>query len=142
MARNPGRPLSPHLGIWKWGPHMLVSILHRATGSAMAIGGGLIFLWWLAAAATGAEAYATFHYYVFDASDGATGGVIVNILARVAAVGLTWTFLQHLFSGLRHLMLDIGAGYELKTNRTGAILTIAASLFLTALIWVPLFWRH
>ena len=45
MARNTARPLSPHLTIWRWGPHMLVSILHRATGTALAIGGGTLFTW-------------------------------------------------------------------------------------------------
>ena len=58
MARNPGRPLSPHLTIWKWGPHMLVSILHRATGVANAIGGGILLIWWLLALAGGEASYA------------------------------------------------------------------------------------
>ena len=40
MHRNPSRPMSPHLTIWKWGPHMLVSILHRVTGAGLAIVGG------------------------------------------------------------------------------------------------------
>ena len=48
MHRNPTRPLSPHLTIWKWGPHMLVSILHRITGAGLAIVGGAAFVWWLA----------------------------------------------------------------------------------------------
>ena len=39
------RPLSPHLSIWKWGPHMLVSILHRVTGSGMATVGLAVLLW-------------------------------------------------------------------------------------------------
>ena len=43
------RPLSPHLQIWKWGPHMLVSILHRITGDGMALAGLGILLWWLGA---------------------------------------------------------------------------------------------
>jgi len=62
MAGRPmaPRPLSPHLSIWKWRVHMLVSILHRATGNAMAFAAVLLFLWWLIAAATGPEAYATF----------------------------------------------------------------------------------
>ena len=60
MHRNPSRPLSPHLSIYKWGPHMLVSILHRVTGAALATVGAAAFVWWLVAAASGAEAYATF----------------------------------------------------------------------------------
>ena len=54
------RPLSPHLQIWKWGPHMLVSILHRITGDGMAIVGLAVLLWWLGAMAGGPETYATF----------------------------------------------------------------------------------
>jgi succinate dehydrogenase / fumarate reductase cytochrome b subunit len=50
-------------------------------------------------------------------------------------VGLTWAFWQHLFSGLRHLVLDTGAGYELRANRFWAVMTLAGSLFATALTW-------
>jgi len=126
MSRNPGRPLSPHLTIWKWGPHMVVSILHRATGVGMAIMAGLGFVWWLVAAASGAEAYATFLK------------VATSWFGYLVAIGLTWAFLQHLFSALRHFVLDVGAGYELKINRTGAILTMAGSVVGTLLIWVPI----
>ena len=49
--------------------------------------------------------------------------------------GLTWAFWQHFFSGVRHLALDIGAGYELKINRLFSVLTIAAALLATALTW-------
>jgi len=135
MARNPGRPLSPHLTIWKWGPHMLVSILHRATGVALATGGAMLFVWWLSAIASGPEAYATFARYVIDAGD--TGGValVTTLLAKVAAIGLTWAFFQHMSTGIRHLVLDIGAGYELKTNRMFAQLTMVASTFLTLALW-------
>ncbi len=130
MARNPGRPLSPHLTIWKWGPHMLVSILHRATGSALAIGGGVLLVWWLTALAAGEASYAKF----VDLMTSDTSGRL-NWLPALILIGLTWSFLQHLCSGVRHLLLDTSAGYELKTNRTGAIATIAVSVILTLLIW-------
>jgi succinate dehydrogenase / fumarate reductase cytochrome b subunit len=123
MSRNPGRPLSPHLTIWKWGPHMLVSILHRATGTALAIGGGIGFVWWLVAAAMGPDAYATFYK------------VATSWFGYLVGVGLTWSFFQHMFTGLRHFVLDTGAGYELKTNRTFAILTMVGSLLVTLLVW-------
>lgn len=126
MSRNPGRPLSPHLTIWKWGPHMVVSILHRATGVGMAIVAGLAFVWWLVAAASGTEAYATFLK------------VATSWFGYLVAIGLTWSFFQHLFSGLRHFVLDIGAGYELKVNKTGAVLTMAGSVIVTLLIWAPI----
>ena len=59
-SRNPNRPLSPHLGIWRWGPHMLVSILHRLTGAALTVAGMALLCWWLIAIAAGPDAYATF----------------------------------------------------------------------------------
>ena len=130
MARNAARPLSPHLTIWRWGPHMLVSILHRATGTALAIGGGIVFTWWLVAAASGAEAYARFTDLLTVRSGN------LNIVGLVLFVGLTWSFLQHAFSGLRHFVMDTGAGYELKTNKTFAWATIGGSLIVTLLLWM------
>ena len=56
----------------------------------------------------------------------------------IVLVGITWAFFQHLLSGIRHLVLDTGAGYELNTNRFFAVMTIAGSLFLTALTWAML----
>src|SRR4051812_22190850 len=60
MANPANRPTSPHLTVWRWGPGMLVSILHRVTGAGLAILGLGILTWWLMAIATGADAYATF----------------------------------------------------------------------------------
>lgn len=123
MHRNPSRPLSPHLTIWRWGPHMLVSILHRVTGVGLATVGAAAFVWWLVAAATGADAYADF----LDHAD--------NWYGVVVAVGLSWAFFQHSLSGIRHFVLDIGAGYELGVNKFWSVMTMAGSIFLTALLW-------
>ena len=136
MARNPGRPLSPHLTIWRWGPHMLVSILHRATGTAMALGGGVMLASWLTALASGEESYA--RYVDLMTSD--EGGRL-NLVPAVILIGLTWSFLQHLCSGVRHLLLDTGAGYELKVNKIGALSTMVISVTLTLLIWGSIFLR-
>lgn len=126
MSRNAGRPLSPHLTIWRWGPAMAVSILHRATGVGLAIAGGLGFVWWLVAAASGADAYAKFL------------AVATSWFGYLVAIGLTWSFFQHLFSGLRHFVLDTGAGYDLRINRIGAFATIGGSVLITLLIWAPI----
>jgi succinate dehydrogenase / fumarate reductase cytochrome b subunit len=136
MSRNPGRPLSPHLTIWKWGPHMLVSILHRVTGTAMALGAAAILVWWLTAAAMGPQAYARF-LDVFTVQSGR-----LNIVGALFGIGFTWTFFQHMFSGIRHLVLDTGAGYELRINKIGSLLTIVGSIILTALIWAMILVRH
>lgn len=125
-ANQPGaknRPLSPHLQIWRWGPAMLVSILHRVTGGGLSVVGLAVLLWWLGALVSGPEAYAT-----FAGQAGTWYGLIV-------LVGLTWAFFQHLCTGLRHFVLDIGAGYELETNARWSIVTIVASVLLTAGVW-------
>jgi succinate dehydrogenase / fumarate reductase cytochrome b subunit len=115
---------------------MLGSILHRATGVAMALGGGIIFAWWLAAAAAGAKSYASFYAWVVEAQPGMAGQRVVNILALLAGIGFTWAFFQHMATGIRHFVLDVGAGYELRTNKTGAWATIAFSIVATGLFWL------
>jgi succinate dehydrogenase / fumarate reductase cytochrome b subunit len=123
MHRNPSRPLSPHLTIWKWGPHMLVSILHRVTGGGLTVVGSIALVWWLVAAASGAEAYRTFQ------------NMATSWIGIVIGVGLSWAFFQHTVSGLRHLVMDIGAGFELRANKFWATMTMAISLLLTAIFW-------
>ena len=122
-SRNPNRPLSPHLGIWRWGPHMLVSILHRVTGAALTIAGMALLCWWLIAIAAGPDAYAT---------------VATSPVGLFVLIGLTWAFFQHSFSGLRHLVMDIGAGFELATNKAMSIATIVGSLVATVVLWAYL----
>jgi len=125
-ANQPGarkRPLSPHLQIWRWGPAMLVSILHRVTGGGLSVVGLAVLLWWLGALVSGPDAYATF------------ASVMGSPIGLVVLVGLTWAFFQHLCTGLRHFVLDIGAGYELETNARWSVITIVASVLLTAGVW-------
>ena len=119
---------------------MLVSILHRATGDGMAILGALMLLWWLGAAASGAEAYANFVNIVWQQSEGASLSVW-NWFGRAVLIGLTWAFFQHSASGLRHLLLDTGAGYELNTNRMWAMVVAAVPAVLTAALWITILYR-
>lgn len=127
MATKGQRPLSPHLSIWRWGPQMLVSILHRVCGDGMAIVGAMGVVWWLFAAASGPAAYATFYRCAS------------SWIGYVVMIGLTWAFFEHLFSGIRHLVLDTGAGYELGVNRLWAMIIPAAAIFVTAAIWAAVF---
>ncbi|MFN2100497.1 succinate dehydrogenase, cytochrome b556 subunit [Altererythrobacter sp. MF3-039] len=117
------RPIAPHLQIWKWGPHMLVSILHRITGDGMAIVGLFVLLWWLGALASGPDYYATFAEWM------------TSPLGMVVLVGLSWAFFTHMVSGLRHFVLDIGAGYELDTNKMWSIASPILGIALTAIFW-------
>ena len=123
MASVKPRPLSPHLTIWRWGPHMAVSIIHRATGAALSFAGLGILTWWLFAISSGTDAYADF-------TKAAT-----HPIGLIVLIGLTWSFFQHLLSGIRHLVMDTGAAFELGINKTFAILTIVGSVLLTAALW-------
>ncbi|MBC7506637.1 MAG: succinate dehydrogenase, cytochrome b556 subunit [Sandarakinorhabdus sp.] len=129
MAGRPisPRPLSPHLSIWKWQVHAIVSILHRITGNAMALGAVVLFLWWLIAAASGPAAYATFT------------GVATGWFGMLVGFGFTWVFFQHLCSGIRHLVMDTGQGFDLATSRNAAWATLAVSTGLTILTWIMIF---
>jgi len=134
MATTGRRPISPHLLDggrlhWRWGPHMTISILHRLTGDGMAIVGALGLVWWLFAAATGPEAYAYFLSWA------------TSWVGYVVMIGLTWAFFEHLFSGLRHFVLDAGAGYELKANRMWSLLIMFGAVFVTAVIWAMILMR-
>lgn len=111
---------------------MTVSILHRATGSGLATVGALLLVWFLAAVAAGGESYACFRD-VFTYADGR-----LNIIGWVVGVGLTFSLFQHMMSGLRHLVLDTGAAFELNLNRNLARLTMVASVLLTAAFWLYL----
>lgn len=120
------RPLSPHLGIWKWGPAMLVSILHRVTGDGMAFVALPVLLWWLGSLASGPQAYETFT------------GIATAWYGYVVLVGISWAFFNHFCSGIRHFVLDIGAGYEVDTNRRWSVATTAGGVILTAAFWAAL----
>jgi succinate dehydrogenase / fumarate reductase cytochrome b subunit len=120
------RPISPHLQIWRWGPAMFVSILHRVTGDGLAFVGLGVLLWWLYAVAAGPIAYDTFAGHA-----GAWYG-------KVVLVGLTWAFFNHMASGLRHFVLDIGAGFELKSNNLWSILTPLIALAATVVVWTEI----
>lgn len=128
-VRNEARPLSPHLSIWKWGPGMTVSIVHRVTGTAMATGGTVLLVWWLVALGSGAEAYDAFR----DLFTYTTGEL--NAAGWIVGIGLTWVFFQHMASGTRHLFLDQGANFELGANKRTAIVTFIVSVIATAAFW-------
>lgn len=117
------RPLSPHLSIWKWGPHMLVSILHRVTGDGLALVGLGVTVWWLCALAAGPAAYAQFVE------------LATSPFGYLVLVGLSWALFNHMCSGIRHFVLDIGAGYELTRNKAFSIATPLIAIMLTIAFW-------
>jgi succinate dehydrogenase / fumarate reductase, cytochrome b subunit len=109
---------------------MAVSIFHRACGEGLATVGLMGFVWWLVAAASGPDTYATFISWA------------AWWPGYVVAVGLTWAFFQHMCSGLRHFVLDTGAGYELATNRLWSYMTGFGSVTLTVMFWAYVYTQH
>ncbi len=106
---------------------MAVSIVHRATGNAMAFGAVLFFTWWLAALASGPDYYRFFQAIVFSP------------LGLIVGVGFTWCMFQHMGSGLRHFIMDAGEGYDLATSRCMALMAFGFGVLATAAFWAFIF---
>ncbi len=120
------RPTSPHLSIYRWQISMTLSILHRATGMALAV--GLLFLvWWLYAVLCGPAAYDCFLDFTH------------SIIGRIFLVGWTWSLCYHMLNGIRHLFWDMGKGYEISTMTQTGIMVVLGSFILTALLWLLAF---
>ena len=117
------RPLSPHLGVYKFMYTMALSILHRITGCAASVG-FLLFVWWLMALASGPAAYAS------------AMSALGSPLAKLLLVGFTFSFVYHFCNGIRHLVWDTGRGLERAQARRSGGLVVVAALVLTALaVW-------
>ncbi len=104
---------------------MTLSILHRATGVAMAVG-FLVLAAWLVSAATGPEEYARF------------GATMSTVIGQLLLVGLSFAFFYHLMNGIRHLVWDTGRGLEKRQAIASAWFVLVASIAATALFWVML----
>jgi len=102
---------------------MAASIFHRITGAGLSIVGLAVLTWWLVAVSGGPEPYALFTK------------AASNIFGKIVLIGLTWAFFQHFLSGVRHLVMDTGAGFELKRNKIGALLTFVFSVLATIAFW-------
>jgi succinate dehydrogenase / fumarate reductase cytochrome b subunit len=116
------RPLSPHLFIYRWPVTMVVSILHRITGSALYVGMALL-AWWLIAAATSERAFAI------------ANGFLGSWLGRLILFGYSWALLHHMLGGLRHLVWDFGVGLERPARNVLAWGNVIGSAALTVLLW-------
>ncbi|MFD2238655.1 succinate dehydrogenase, cytochrome b556 subunit [Aureimonas populi] len=119
------RPLSPHLTIYRFQPTMAMSILHRITGGALYVG-TILVVWWLVAAASGPEAFAT------------ASAVFGSILGQLVLFGYTWALLHHMLGGIRHLVWDTGRGMSKANSTKFAIATLVGSLALTLVLWAGL----
>ena len=117
------RPLSPHLQVYRPQITSTLSILHRLTGVALAVG-TLLLTWWLIAAASGPEAFAT------------AQGFIGSFLGRLLLFGWSFALFYHLCNGIRHLVWDAGYGFEIETAQRSGWVVVGASLALTLVCWI------
>jgi len=122
------RPLSPHLGIYKWQLTMTLSIIHRATGVALAVG-TLLLIAALLALASGPEAYGKVQAFCGSA------------IGLILLFGWSWALCYHLCNGIRHLAWDSGWGFEISRAYVTGWTVVAVSLLTTIAIWGCVFAR-
>jgi len=117
------RPLSPHLQVYRLPWAAVTSIMTRITGQGM-VPGLLLVTWWLVAAVTSPEAFAT------------ADGVLRSWFGALVLLGSTWSLWFHFLAGLRHLYYDSGHGMEIPTARMLSIGAVVGSVILTLLTLV------
>ncbi|MEE2996233.1 MAG: succinate dehydrogenase, cytochrome b556 subunit [Pseudomonadota bacterium] len=117
------RPLSPHLQIYKPQLTSMMSIMHRATGTALAVG-TLLLVWWLIAAATGEDTF------------GDVQAFNVSWVGRLLLFGWSYALFYHLCNGIRHLFWDAGKGFELASAYRSGWVVVVVSIALTVIAWV------
>ncbi|WP_439635913.1 succinate dehydrogenase, cytochrome b556 subunit [Oceanicaulis sp.] len=120
------RPLSPHLQVWRWHATMASSIFHRASGSINYIGAILVTVW-LVLLAAGPDAYAVFENLMAGP---------VGLLVKLALFGFTLSLTYHLFNGIRHLVWDLGKGFDPKGSNQRSMIIIVAAIVVTVGIWI------
>ena len=116
-------PLSPHLQIYRWHISSLLSITHRISGVINLLALILIFFW-LIFLSSGENAYESFLL------------IINSFIGKFILIGFTWSMSFHLLSGVRHLVWDLGYGFEIKTANITGIIVIISSLALTIIFWL------
>lgn len=117
------RPLSPHLQVYRWQWTMMMSIIHRATGVALAVG-ALLLAYWLVALASGPQSFQSVHEF------------LGSWFGRLLLFGWTWSLMYHLANGIRHLIWDTGRALELPAALAGAYAVMILSIVLTGAVWV------
>ena len=121
-TKGPNRPLSPHLQVYKPQLTSMLSITHRLTGLALAVG-TLVIVWWICAVAAGPEA-------LDDVNNFLSSWFGILLMA-----GWSYALFYHLLNGIRHLFWDMGAGLELKAAYATGWAVVAGSILLTAIAW-------
>jgi succinate dehydrogenase / fumarate reductase, cytochrome b subunit len=120
---TPNRPVSPHLQIYKPQLTSVLSITHRITGVALAVG-TLLLVAWIAATAKGPGTFAM------------VSGFLRSPVGLVLLFGWSLALFYHLANGIRHLFWDAGYGFELDTAYRSGWIVVGATIVLTALAWI------
>jgi succinate dehydrogenase / fumarate reductase cytochrome b subunit len=116
------RPLSPHLGIYRWQITMTLSILHRATGMAL-VAGTLLLVSWLCTAAYAPRFYPELSEF------------ILSPVGQLLLLGWMLSFYFHFANGIRHLFWDIGKGFALPAATRSGWLVVIFAIAMTAFTW-------
>ena len=116
-------PISPHLQIYRWHISSLLSITHRIAGVINLLALILMFFW-LFAFSLGENNYELFLL------------AINSFFGKFILIGFTWSMSFHIFSGIRHLVWDMGYGFEIKTANISGILVVLFSLVTTIIFWL------
>lgn len=117
------RPLSPHLLIYRWQIGNTLSILHRLTGAALAVG-LLALSYWLSALAGGPSPYES------------AMRVMSGPIGLIVMIGWTFAFTYHLLNGVRHLFWDAGYGFEKTARHASGWFAVLGALVLTVGVWL------
>ena len=121
------RPISPHLQVYRWQIGNSLSILHRLTGVALAVG-LLALCYWLVSLAGGQQSYAT------------AMRMFASPVGLIVLIGWTFAFLYHLLNGMRHLFWDVGYGFERTQRQLSGWFAVLGATGLTVCVWA-LIWR-
>ena len=116
-------PLSPHLQIYRWHISSLVSISHRITGIINFVAVIFICIW--AINLTLGESN-----YIFISS------ILNSFFGKFIILGIIWSFSFQILSEIRHIIMDLGYGFELKTTRITGLIVIFGSILLTIMIFI------
>ncbi len=116
-------PLSPHIQVYRWHISSLVSISHRITG-IVNIGAITIICLWIISLILGESNYEITKLF------------LQTIFGKFIIISLTWSFSFQILSEIRHLIMDLGYGFELKTTKISGLLVIFGSIILTILIYL------
>ena len=117
------KPLSPHIQIYRWHISSLVSISHRITGIINIIGITFICFW--------------ASFLILGESNYEIIKLILNsIVGKFIILGLTWSFSFQILSEIRHLFMDLGYGFELKTTKVTGLMVIFGSILLTIVFYL------